>query len=449
MQAPSFFSATLRKVQKVFERAEAARREGDAEPLFTCVEQLRAIVWQLGIAQFPFEAASYIPVAPIVAVLQMPGAPAYRRVQNAVLQPRCDTDNTLHKLEQSAIDHARSNAFRRPRLLFACVMVNAPTKHVPITAPHDNLGHIPFERISTTHELADSTEYAACFRCALIMQLKFLKKTADGTTHLCGTCAQPAMGVLGREIDPESGSMIDRPPQETDGDMDGCTELHRTALWLANALVYTTDLALSSLPPGAIVRVRAMEFSANGSANSYVRPAGGGLGDGSRWQPSAYDQERSDIDGGTTCKHRMRQINNIINPLRSFWLKRSDKSHVALVKFITATLSYYLTRVRITFPDGSVATSAGEQQTSGLLDLASYYLSQRVKEDADGVMEGAGISDRHVRAAVRVEQQQREEEIVKVYECDLDCGFRSTDYAAVEQHELSCDEMVPEPMEEG
>ena len=48
----------------------------------------------------------------------------------------------------------------------------------------------------------------------------------------------------------------------------------------------------------------------------------------------------------------------------------------------------------------------------------------------------------NLRTHVRTVHRQREEEIVKVYECELDCGFRSTDFAAVEQHEVSCAEKV-------
>ena len=48
----------------------------------------------------------------------------------------------------------------------------------------------------------------------------------------------------------------------------------------------------------------------------------------------------------------------------------------------------------------------------------------------------------NLKTHVRTVHRQREEEIVKVYECELDCGFRSTDFAAVEQHEVSCAEKV-------
>ena len=48
----------------------------------------------------------------------------------------------------------------------------------------------------------------------------------------------------------------------------------------------------------------------------------------------------------------------------------------------------------------------------------------------------------NLKTHVRTVHRQREEEIVQVYECELDCGFRSTDFAAVEQHEVSCAEKV-------
>ena len=57
-------------------------------------------------------------------------------------------------------------------------------------------------------------------------------------------------------------------------------------------------------------------------------------------------------------------------------------------------------------------------------------------------MHHSTMSDVFEGVLCRFEAEAKAAKIVKVYECELDCGFRSTDFAAVEQHEVSCAEKV-------